>query len=189
MKLSIHDAWSGLTPATRLAFTTGYAKAHNLDERLLASIGQRTSIGHGWHHELTIATPTTTFGTFSESPPLRGSEKIQWWTPPTDRHQLAFHVYIGDPGYQAITLTDHVGNVVQMPLTNGRALWIIARCEPMSDEVEAAIKSHVAGLPTDPTLVHPFTFFHQGGDNVPLLLDLAALHRPPAERKSSASST
>jgi hypothetical protein len=42
-------------------------------------------------------------------------------------------VYVGEPGYAAITLSNHVGDLVTMPLANGRALWIVAQCEPMSD--------------------------------------------------------
>jgi hypothetical protein len=66
-----------------------------------------------------IATPSTTFGAFAESPPLKSNETIQWWKPPPAPEQLALHVYVGDPGYDIVTLSNHVGDVVQMALTNG----------------------------------------------------------------------
>jgi hypothetical protein len=94
-------------------------------------MGQRMPVGHGWRHEITVATPSTTFGTFPETPSLGASEEIQWWTPPPAPDQLSFHVYVGDAHHDVITLNSHVGEVVQMPLANGRGLWIVAQCEPM----------------------------------------------------------
>ena len=159
----------------RLHFFTGEcAKAQGLTQRRLATMGQRTLMGHGWRHALTIATPSTTFGAFAETPPLKGNETIQWWKPPPPPEQLAFHVYVGDPGYDVVTLSNHIGDVVQMALTNGRALWIVAQCEPMPEQVERAIENHVASLSADPRVVHPFTLIRKDEDSVPVLLDLAS---------------
>ena len=92
--------------------------------------------------------------------------------------QLAFHVYVGDADHDSLSIDNYIGDVVQMPLANGRCLWVVAQCEPMSDEVGEAIEQHVAGLPTDPNLVHPFTMFRHSEDAVPVLLDLASLYHP-----------
>jgi hypothetical protein len=176
VKLSLHDAdASGRPPVTLLAFTGQFAEAHGLTQRRLAMLGQRTPVGHGWRQELTIATPSTTFGAFPETPPLRANEEIQWWTPPPAPDQLSFHVYVGDADHDVITLNNHVGDVVQMPLANGRGLWIVAQCEAMSEEVGEAIESHVASFSTDPNVVYPFTLIRNGEDSVPVLLDLASL--------------
>jgi hypothetical protein len=180
VKISLHDAdASGRPPGTLLAFTAQFAKARLLTQRRLATMGQTTPVTRGWRHELTIATPTTTFGTFPETPPLKEKETIQWWTPPAPPYQLSFLVYVGDADHDVITLSNHIGDVVQMPLTNGRRLWIVAQCEPMSDEVGLAIEEHTASLPTDPNLVHPFTMSRSGENGIPVLLDLASLYRPP----------
>jgi hypothetical protein len=179
VKLSLHDTdASGRPPAALLAFTGEFAKAQGLTQRRLATMGQRMSVGHRWRHELTIATPSTTFGTFAESPPLKSNETIQWWKPPPAPGQLAFHIYVGDPGYDTITLSNHVGDVVQMALTNGRALWVVAQCEPMPEGVGRAIENHVASLSADPKVVHSFTLIRKDEDSVPVLLDLASLFRP-----------
>jgi hypothetical protein len=179
VKLSLHDAdAAGRPPVTRLAFTGEFARARGLVERQLAAIGQRKLVAHGWRHELTIATPSTTFGAFVESPPLGTNEQIQWWTPPPVPHQLAFHVYVGDAHHDVITISDHVGEVVQMPLSNGRGLWIVAQSEPMSETVEQAIENHVASLSADPNSLQPFTFILNDEDSVPILLDLASLVHP-----------
>ena len=141
-------------------------------------MGQRAPVGHGWRHELTIATPSTTFGAFPETPPLGANEQIQWWTPPPSPDQLSFHGYIGDAHHDTITLDNHVGDVTQMALANGRALWIVAQCEPMPEEVGRSIENHVASLSACPNVVHPFTLVRNDEDSVPVLLDLASLFHP-----------
>lgn len=181
VKVSLHDAdEGGRLPVTILAFTQEYSQAHTLGQRRLDLIPQRAPVARGWRHELTIATPTTTFGTLTETPPRNRSEPIQWWTPPTDDYQLAFHVYVGAADHDSLTIAGHIGDVTQMPLSNGRCLWIVAQCEPMSNEVGTAIEEHVAGLPTDSNQVFPFTMFRDGEHGVPVLLDLACLYRPLA---------
>lgn len=179
VKLSLHDTdASGRPPVALLAYTGEFAQAQGLTQRRLATMGQRMSVGYGWRHELTVATPSTTFGIFPETPPLGANEQIQWWTPPPEPDQLSFHVYVSDAQHDVITLNNHVGEVVQMPLANGRGLWIIAQCEPMSAEVGQAIENHVASLSTDPNLVHPFTLIRKDADSVPVLLDLASVSHP-----------
>ncbi|OBA98288.1 hypothetical protein A5666_22885 [Mycolicibacterium fortuitum] len=181
VKISLHDADDkGRPPATFLAFTQDYGEAHDLDQRRLVAMPQRTLVARGWRHELTIATPTITFGTFPETPPLKRSETIQWWPAPTDGEQLSFHVYVGDPDRDGVTLSGHIGDVARMTLSNGRVLWIIANSEPMPDATRAAIEKCVDGLPKEPNLVHPFTLLRDGEHGIPLLLDLACLYRPPS---------
>ncbi|MEZ0363412.1 hypothetical protein ACAG26_06865 [Mycobacterium sp. pUA109] len=176
VKISLHDAdpVRGLPATTRLAFTQEYAKDKKLAKRLIEHWEPMPTVALGWRHELTIATPTTTFGAFDEKP---CGDTIQWWAPPPHPEQLAFHVYVGDPEHAQLTLSNHIGDVCQMPLRHGRCLWIVAQSEPMHDSVRRAIEEHLAGLPTDPTVVYPFTLFKHG-DHVPVILDLAGIWRP-----------
>jgi hypothetical protein len=176
VKVSLHDAnpAEGWAPATNLAFTTEFAKDKQLVSRLLAKMKQTAPLAPGWRHELTIATPTTTFGTFTETPPLRQGEVIQWWTPPPSPEQLCFHLYVGDANYPPPRLGNHVGDVCQMQLTHGRRLWIVAVTEAMPDSVGQSIQQHLANLSQQPNAVHPFTLLKHD-DRVPVVLDLATL--------------
>jgi hypothetical protein len=178
VKISLHDAKPPRypKPSTVLAFGGPYAVKNALENKLLACMQQTAPLARGWRHELTIATPTSTFGTFAETPHLKRGEVIQWWTPPERPWQLSFHLYVGDADSPIVTLDNHVGDVCQMQLTHGRRLWIVAQCEPMADSVDQAIRQHVASLPADPRLVHPFTL-RKEGDGVPVLLDLAVTYR------------
>jgi hypothetical protein len=183
VKISLHDVnpRTGEPPRTILRFTHEFREANQLPNAPLAIIEQAALVAPGWRHELTIATPSVTFGTFAETPPLKPEETVQWWTPEQPPHEIAFHLYVGDSTDRAdLTINNHIGEVAQIPMSNGRCLWIIANSEVMSDEVREAITQHVAGLSTDPTVGHPFTLT-QRGDGVPVLLDLAAVHRPPPE--------
>jgi hypothetical protein len=174
-KISLHDAnpAEGWAPATVLAFTREIAQEKQLAGRQLVKLEQSAPLAPGWRHELTIATPTTSFGTVVETPPLKRNETIQWWTPPPHPEQLSFLLYVGDADCAPATLSDHIGDVCQMRLTHGRRLWIVAQSEPMPDSVGQAIEQHLASLPREPNVVHPFTLLKQG-DRVPVLLDLAA---------------
>ncbi len=178
VKISLHDAnpAEGWAPATILAFTGEFAEYKQLVSRQLAKMKQTAPLAPGWRHELTIATPTTTFGTFAETPPLKQNETIQWWTPPPHPEQLSFHLYVGDADYASPTLSNHIGDVCQMQLTHGRRLWIIVQSEPMPDSVGQAIEQRLASLSREPNAVHPFTLLKHG-DQVPVLLDLAAAWR------------
>jgi hypothetical protein len=178
VKMSLHDARPPRYPEPATVFTWHERDpdTNQQTRKMSLALGRTAPLIPGWRLELTIATPTTTFGTFAETPPLRG-EVIQWWTPPEHPWQLSFHLYIGDAGYPIPKLGNHVGDVCQMELANGRRLWIVAQCEPMDDVVAQAVQQHVASLPADPNLVHPFTLI-KDGDRVPVLLDLAATVRP-----------
>jgi hypothetical protein len=177
VKMSLHDAKPPRypEPATVFSWDERDPDTNQQTRKLSLPLGRTSPVIPGWHHELTISTPTATFGTFAETPPLKG-EVIQWWTPPTPPEQLSFNLYVGDAGYPTPTLGNHVGNVCQMELASGRRLWIVAVCEPMDDADVQAIQQHIASLPTDPNLVHPFTLI-KDGDQVPVLLDLAATVR------------
>jgi hypothetical protein len=179
VKISLHDAnpSRGQQPATILAFDKPFADANGIKPRRLVHMGQTAPVAPGWRHELTIATPSTTFGTFPETPPLKRGETIQWWTPPPHPEQLSFQLYVGDVVCAKLTLSNHIGDVCQMQLSHGRRLWIVAQCEPMPDAVGQAIEERVASLSKQPNVIHPFTLFKQG-DGVPVLLDLAVIYRP-----------
>ncbi len=184
VKVSLHDAdrERGCPPATIFAFTKEFTVANGLAERWSLNLGQTTEVAPGWRHELTVATPTTTFGVFNEAPPLRRAESIQWWVAPPHPWQLCFHFYVGEPGCCAVTLDFHVGEVCRMPLANGRCLWVVAQCEPMADTVGEAIRERVARLPPEPNHVYPFTLLKNDG-GVPVLLDLAVASRPRPSRE------
>ena len=179
VKISLHDAKPPRYPEPATVFTWDERDPDNNQRtrKMSLSLGRTAPLIPGWRHELSISTPTATFGTFAETPPLKPGEVIQWWTPPTPPEQLSFNLYVGDAGYPTPALDNHVGNVCQMELTNGRRLWIVAVCEPMDDSDVQAVQQHVAGLPPDPNLVHPFTLI-KDGDQVPIPLDLAATVRP-----------
>jgi hypothetical protein len=174
VKIDLHDANAdrGWEPATILRVNPKFAANIAIDSPYL-NLGRAAPVAHGWRHELTIATPTTTFGSFTETPRLKSGEEIAWWpAPPTPEH-LSFHLYVGDPERADLTISNHIGDVCQMPFANGRCLWIVAQSEPMDDSVETAIREHVASLPTGPgRIVHPFTLRKMPG-RVPVLLDLA----------------
>jgi hypothetical protein len=178
IKISLHDGdpATGQPPMTIVAFTKEYAAAKGLNNRLIAKMARTEPVAPGWHHELTIATPTITFGAFEEIPPLGPNETMQWWTPPPYPEQLTFQLYVGDAGSVLATLSNHIGDVCQMQLGHGRRLWIVAQSEPMHDSAKRWIEEHVAGLSTGPNVVHPFTL-RKDGDRTPVLLDLAVTWR------------
>lgn len=180
VKVSLHDAnpRTGEPPRTILRFTREFREANQLPNEPLAVIEQAASAAPGWRHELTIATPSVTFGTFAETPPLKPRESVQWWPPEQPPYELAFHLYVGDSTERAdLGINDHIGEVARIPMSNRRLLWIVANSEVMTDAVREEITRHVTGLSTDPTVAHPFTLTRRG-DGVPVLLDLAAVYRP-----------
>lgn len=180
VKISLHDAKPPRYPEPATVFTWDEWDADNNRTRKMSiSMGRTAPVADGWRLELDILTPTTTFGTFAEGPPLKTGEVIQWWAPPPPPEQLSFHLYVGDADSPRATMTNHIGDVCQMALSHGRRLWIVAQSTPMADAVRQEIEQHVASLPVDPKLLHPFTL-RKEGDGVPVLLDLAANYRPNA---------
>lgn len=181
-KISLHDAnpEEGWEPATILRINPKFL-ANNVVDFTYLNMGQSDLVAPGWRHELTIATPTTTFGSFAETPRLKSGEEIAWWPAPAAPYHLAFHLYIGAPDRADIMLTDHIGDVCQMALSNGRCLWIVAQSEVMDASVEAKIQQHIADLPSGPGMMHPFTLRKNPG-KVPVLLDLAVTDGSAAER-------
>ncbi|OMC56252.1 hypothetical protein A5747_09410 [Mycobacterium sp. IS-836] len=179
VKISLHDAKPPKypEPATVFAWDERGPDGDQLTRKMSLCLGRTVPVIPGWRHELEILTPTTTFGSFSETPPLGPGEVIQWWTPPPYPEQLSFHLYVGDANSLIPTVGNHIGDVCQMQLSSGRRLWIVAQSTPMADSVAQAIQQHVASLPTDPKFMHPFTLYKEGS-GAPVLLDLAATYRP-----------
>lgn len=93
IKISLHDAKPPRYPVPSTVFTWNERDSSNAQvTRKMTVIMERTEpIVPGWRHELEILTPTTTFGTFPETPRLKAGEVIQWWTPPPNPEQLSFH--------------------------------------------------------------------------------------------------
>lgn len=178
VKISLHDAKPPRYPEPSTVFTWDEPDPDNnrLVRKMTLTMTRTTPVATGWRHELEIMTPTTTFGTFAETPRLRRGEIIQWWTPPPLPEQLSFHLYIGDADSPVATMNSHIGDVCQMQLSHGRRLWIVAQSTPMAESVGQEIQRHVANLPADPNLIHPFTLL-KDGEGVPVLLDLAVTYR------------
>jgi hypothetical protein len=84
VKISLHDAKppKHAEPATILAFDKRYADKKQMERKMIVPMARTAPVAPGWRRELEILTPTTTFGTFAETPPLKPGEVIQWWTPP-----------------------------------------------------------------------------------------------------------
>jgi hypothetical protein len=116
LKISLHDAKPPRYSEPATVFTWDERDpANKLVTRKMSLAMERTPlVAHGWRHELEILTPTITFGTFTESPPLKAGEAIQWWTPPRSPEQLSFHLYIGDADSAIATFSDHIGGVCTM---------------------------------------------------------------------------
>jgi hypothetical protein len=108
---------------------------------------------------------------------LKAGQTIQWRDAPPEPEHLSFHVYVGEPPYCELTLNNHIGDVVQMPLTNGRGLWVIAQSDPVDETSEQTIRNRLDEASKVPD-AYPFTVWWNT-EGVPVFLDAAAIYRPP----------
>lgn len=179
LKISLHDAKPPKYPDPATVFTWDERDPENgrLTRKTTLFMGRTEPVAHGWRHELEIMTPTTTFGTFAETPPLKQGEVIQWWTPPPHPEQLSFHLYVGDRDAVVADFSNHIGLVCAMRLTSGRRVVVLAQSTPMDDSVREAIRQHAERIPSDPKLIHPFWLRKEPG-GAPFLIDLAVTYRP-----------
>lgn len=182
IKISLHDSKPPRYPEPATVFTWDERDPENgqLARKMSLCMGRTEPVAPGWRHELEIMTPTTTFGTFAETPPLKPDETIQWWTPPPHPEQLSFHLYVGDPDAVIADFSNHIGLVCAMRLASGRRLVVLAQSTPMDDSVGQAIQQHAERLPSDKKLIHPFWLRKEPGGS-PFLIDLAVTYRPLAD--------
>lgn len=176
IKLSLHQADArGRDAASRLAFTTEFSQQGGFaDKREIYRMAEAPEFAPGWRQAAVILTPSTTFGQFTEKR-LRNRETIQWFPAPPSPEHLKFYVVVGEGGGSTLTLTDHVGEVGHMRLTNGRFVGVVADSRPAVEQDLELIRNDFEKASSTPG-AYPFTW--QAVNNFMIFLDLAVMLTP-----------
>lgn len=173
IKLSLHQADAeGREPASILAFTTEFSEREGFsDNRRIFRMAEGPEFAPGWRQAAVILTPSFTFGRFNEKP-LDEGETIQWFTEPPLPEHLKFYVVVAEAGACDLNLTDHVGEVGYMKLTNGRFVGVVADSRP-ADVAFAEITRNDLQKAVNTPGAYPFTW--QAANRFMFFLDLAVM--------------
>jgi hypothetical protein len=129
----------------------------------------------GWRQAAVILTPSLSFGRFKEKPLDKG-ETIQWFTEPQLPEHIKFYVVVGEAEGCTLTLTDHIGEVGHMRLTNGRFVGVVADSRPADDAFAETVRKDLEKAVSTPGS-YPFTW--QPANGFMFFLDLAVMLTTP----------
>jgi hypothetical protein len=176
VKLTLHQADAkGRKPVSRLAFTAEFAERVGQEREVLYEMAEAPEFAPGWRQAAIILTPSLSFGRFKEKPLDKG-ETIQWFTEPPLPEHIKFYVVVGEAGGCTLTLTDHIGEVGHMKLTNGRFVGVVADSRPADDAFAETVRKDLEKAVSTPGS-YPFTW--QPANGFMFFLDLAVMLTTP----------
>lgn len=162
-----------------MAFTAEAAAVHIPEgaDRVISRWSAPPEFSRGWRRGATIQVLTSTLGPGYPEKKVRAGESVRWYPSPGPGQLFQFHVLLGQPSAELLSIANSIGDVAQFRLPDGFGVWIASTLHEAPSELEEEVQ-RINERSSGPGMA-----WGDCEDGSPLLLDLSAPSGPTCLRR------